>query len=65
VFLSDRVIRWFTLLINWLSQSHVDCGCTVFLGGSPCSDLIHVILYYHKHRLYLNQHFLKFYFHPP
>jgi hypothetical protein len=48
VFLSDRVITLFTLLINWLRQSHVDCGCTVFLGGSPCSDLIHVILYYHK-----------------
>jgi hypothetical protein len=27
-----------THLINWLSQSHMDCGCTVFLGGSPCSD---------------------------
>jgi hypothetical protein len=27
-----------THLINWLSQSHMDCGCTVFLGGSACSN---------------------------
>ena len=27
-----------THLINWLCQSHMDCGCTVFLGGSPCSN---------------------------
>jgi hypothetical protein len=32
--LSDNSID----LINWLSQSHMGCGCTVFLGGSPCSD---------------------------
>jgi hypothetical protein len=38
VFLSDKIISTITHLINWLSQSHVDCGCTVFLVGSPCSD---------------------------
>jgi hypothetical protein len=35
---SDKVTSTITHLINWLSQSHIDCGCTVFLGGSPCSD---------------------------
>jgi hypothetical protein len=38
VFLSDKVTNTIADLINWLSQSHVDCGCTVFLGGFPCSD---------------------------
>jgi hypothetical protein len=38
VFLSDKVTSTIAHLINWLSQSHVDCGCTVFLVGSPCSD---------------------------
>jgi hypothetical protein len=38
VFLSDKVTSTIAHLINWLSQSHVDCGCTIFLGGSPCSD---------------------------
>jgi hypothetical protein len=38
VFLSDMVTSTITHLINWISQSHMDCGCTVFLGGSPCSD---------------------------
>jgi hypothetical protein len=35
--LRKRAINYPTLLIIWLSQSHVDCGCTVVLGGSPCS----------------------------
>jgi hypothetical protein len=38
VFLLDKVTSTIAHLINWLSQSHIDCGCTVFLGGSPCSD---------------------------
>jgi hypothetical protein len=38
VFLLDKVTNTITHLINWLSQSHMDCGCTVFLGGSPCSN---------------------------
>jgi hypothetical protein len=38
VFLSDKATSTIAHLINWLSQSHVDCCCTVFLGGSPCSD---------------------------
>jgi hypothetical protein len=36
--LSDKVICSITHLINWLSQSHMDCGCTILLGGSLCSD---------------------------
>jgi hypothetical protein len=63
VFLSDRVIKEFTLLINWLSQSHVDCGCTVFLGGSPYSDLIYMILYYHKSTTLSHPTFSKVKFH--
>jgi hypothetical protein len=38
VFLSEKVTSTITHLINWLSQSHMDYGCTVFLDGSPCSD---------------------------
>jgi hypothetical protein len=44
VFLSDRITSIIADLINWLSQSHVDSGCTVFLGGSLCSDLNYMIL---------------------
>jgi hypothetical protein len=38
VFLSDKITSTIAHLINCLSQIHMDCGCTVFLGGSPCSD---------------------------
>jgi hypothetical protein len=38
VFLSDKVTSTVADLINWLIQSYMNCGCTVFLGGSPCSD---------------------------
>jgi hypothetical protein len=38
VFLSDKVTSTIAHLINWLSHSHMDCGCTIFLGGAPCSN---------------------------
>jgi hypothetical protein len=38
VFLSDKVTSTIAHLINWLSKSHVDRGCTIFLTGSPCPD---------------------------
>jgi hypothetical protein len=43
--LSGKVATTLKSLVIQPSQSHVPCGCTVFLGGSPCSDEYIVILY--------------------
>jgi hypothetical protein len=44
VFLSDKVTSTIAHLINWLSQSHMDCGCTVFSGWFSMFWLNHMIL---------------------